>query len=77
VNRHDGTLLSIETGDFVSGTNRTDRAHLVNRRRAEVQVRFAEPEAGVVYEVTYSRIKAFSLDYSKVLEWHWPLRKLL
>jgi hypothetical protein len=75
VNRHDGTLLSIEAGDFVFGATRTDRSHLVNRRRANVVVRFAEPEAGVVYEITYSGIKAFSLEYSKIPEWRWSLRE--
>jgi len=74
VNRHDGTLLSIETGDFVSGVNQTDRDHLVNRRRAKVKVRFAEPAAGVVYEIVYSGIKAFSLEYVKVPGWRWALR---
>jgi hypothetical protein len=74
LNTHDGTLLSVEAGDFVSGTKLTQRAHLVNRRRAKVLVRFAEPAAGVLYEIKYSGIKEFSVDYRKVPEWRWALR---
>ena len=69
LNTHDATLLSIQAGDFVSGTPaETVPAFLVNRRRTSVSLRFAD-QAGDVYRLTYRGIRELTLNFSETHRW--------
>jgi hypothetical protein len=70
---HDATLLSLETGDYVTGPVPTT-PQICRRCRAKVVVRLAEYYDQIVYQITYSSIKEFWLDFRKAPDWRSPYR---